>query len=129
MAAGLAWEGLISRLVQGGVLTAAVVTAVNQLGIDIAFLTAALLIALGALAVSVALAFALGARTAVSNIIACHYLQQTHRVGHVIRIGAVEGRIVEFTRGAVILEGPDGRVLVPAKEFSEGVSFFGAAPP
>jgi hypothetical protein len=39
-----------------------------------------------------------------------------------VRIGAVRGKIVEITATAVILENSDGRVLVPAKEFSEGVS-------
>lgn len=123
-AAGFPREALIGRFVQAVVLTVSLVTALDQVQIDIAFLTTGLLIALGALAASVSLAFALGARTAVSNIIACHYLQQTHRVGHAVRIGAVRGRIVEFTSGAVILEEPGGRVLVPAKEFSENVSFF-----
>jgi small-conductance mechanosensitive channel len=116
---------LLGRLVQGLIVTVALVTALDHVRVDIAFLTATLLIAVGALTGSVALAFALGARTAVSNIIACHYLQQTHRMGQLVRLGSVEGRIVEFTSGAVILEGPDGRVMVPAKVFSESVSFFG----
>jgi hypothetical protein len=125
-AAGFAREALLGRLVQGLIVVVALITALDHVRVDIAFLTATLLIAVGALTGSVALAFALGARTAVSNIIACHYLQQTHRMGQLVRLGAVEGRIVEFTSGAVILEGPDGRVLVPAKVFSESVSFFGA---
>jgi len=125
-AAGFAREALLGRLVQGLIVTVALVTAMDHVRVDIAFLTATLLIAVGALTGSVALAFALGARTAVSNIIACHYLQQTHRMGQLVRLGSVEGRIVEFTSGAVILEGPDGRVMVPAKVFSESVSFFGA---
>jgi hypothetical protein len=125
-AAGFAREALLGRLVQGLIVVVALVTALDHAQVDIAFLTAALLIAVGTLAGSLALAFALGARTAVSNLIACHYLQQTHRVGHAVRLGTVEGRIVQFTTGAVVLEGPQGRVLVPAKVFSESVSFFAA---
>lgn len=123
-AAGFAREALLGRLVHGVIIVVALITALDHVQVDVAFLTAALLITVGALAGSVALAFALGARTAVSNIIACHYLQQTHRVGQPVRLGSVEGRIVAFTSGAVILEGPDGRVMVPAKVFSESVSFF-----
>jgi len=100
----------------------AVVTAVDQVGIDIRFLTTIILLAVAAGSGSVALAFALGARTAVGNIIACHYLRQTHQVGQIVRIGDVQGRIIEFTSSSVILEGADGRILVPAKTFSEGVS-------
>lgn len=123
-AAGFAREALLGRLVQGVIVVVAAVTALGHAQVDIAFLTATLLIAVGALAGSLALAFALGARTAVSNIIARHYLQQTHRVGQPVRVGEVEGRIVQFTSGAVVLEGSGGRVLVPAKVFSEVVSFF-----
>ena len=124
-AAGFAQDVLVGRLAQGVIVVVAVVTALDHVQVDIAFLTATLLIAVGTLAGSLALAFALGARTAVSNIIACHYLQQTHRVGHAVRLGGIEGRIVTFTSGAVVLDGPEGRVLVPAKVFSESVSFFG----
>lgn len=125
-AAGFGREALLGRLVQGLIVVVALITALDHVRVDIAFLTATLLIAVGALTGSVALAFALGATTAVSNIIACHYLQQTHRMGQLVRVGTVEGRIVEFTSGAVVLEGPEGRVLVPAKMFSESVSFLGA---
>jgi small-conductance mechanosensitive channel len=126
-AAGFGREALLGRLVQGLIVVVALITALDHVRVDIAFLTATLLIVVGALTGSVALAFALGARTAVSNIIACHYLQQTHRMGQLVRVGTVEGRIVEFTSGAVVLEGSEGRVLVPAKTFSESVSFFGAS--
>ena len=121
-AAGIAHDALIGRLVQALVVVIALVTAVDQVGVDIRFLTTIILLAVGAGSGSVALAFALGARTAVANIIACHYLRQTHRLGDVVRVGGVQGRIVEFTSSAVILEGGEGRMLVPAKEFSEGVS-------
>ncbi len=121
-AAGLAHEALIGRLVQALVVLVALVTAVDQVGLDIRFLTTIILVAVAAGSGSVALSFALGARPAVSNIIACHYLRQTHRVGDVVRVAGVQGRIVEFTSSAVILEGADGRILVPARTFSEGVS-------
>jgi small-conductance mechanosensitive channel len=121
-AARLAYGGLLGRAVQGVIVLIAIVTAVDQLGIESRFLTATLTIVLGALVGGAALAFGLGSRTAVSNIIAAHYLRQIYRVGHTIRIGDVHGKIVEITATAVVIERPEGRVLVPAKDFSEGVS-------
>jgi small-conductance mechanosensitive channel len=100
----------------------AVVTGIDQAGVESRFLIVTITIVLGAVIGGAALAFGLGARTAVSNIIGSHYLRQTYRVGQTIRIGAVEGTIVAMTTTAVILDTSGGRVLVPGKEFSETAS-------
>ena len=66
-----------------------------------------------------ALAFALGSRTAVANILALHYVAQSYKVGQRVRLGDLEGEIVEFKKTAVVVATADGLVLVPAQEFSE----------
>ncbi len=121
-AAGLAYAELLGRAVYVIILLVAVVTGVDQMGIESRFLTVTITIVIGALIGGAALAFGLGSRTTVSNIISAHYLRQTYHVGHTVKIGAVQGRIVEITPTAVILDGSDGRVMVPAKDFSEVTS-------
>lgn len=121
-AAGLAYGSLLGRAVQVVILLIAAVTGVDQLGIESRFLAATITIVIAAILGGAALAFGLGSRTAVSNIIAAHYLRQVYRVGQTVRIGSVHGTIVDMTTTAVIIEGAEGRVLVPAKEFSEEVS-------
>ncbi|HEX6308525.1 MAG TPA: mechanosensitive ion channel domain-containing protein, partial [Longimicrobiales bacterium] len=63
-----------------------------------------------------------GARTAVSNIISSYYVSQTYRVGQSVRVGGIEGRIVQTTPTAVFIATSQGRVMVPAKQFSEEAS-------
>jgi len=121
-AAGLTYGGFLGAGTQAAILLVAGMTAVDQAGLDSRFLSATVTLLVGAVAGGMALAFGLGARTAVSNIIACHYLRKSYRVGHLVRIGPVQGRIIEITTNAVVLEAADTRVLVPAKEFSEGIS-------
>jgi len=121
-AARLAYGPLLGRLAQVGVVMIAVVTSIDQIGVESRFLIATITIVVGAVIGAAALAFGLGARTAVSNIIGSHYLRQTYRLGQRIRIGVVEGTIVAMTTTAVILDTDGGRVLVPAKEFSEVAS-------
>ncbi|HUF91302.1 MAG TPA: mechanosensitive ion channel domain-containing protein [Candidatus Limnocylindria bacterium] len=121
-ASGLAYGRLLARLAQVAVVMIAVVTGIDQAGVESRFLIVTITIVLGAVIGGAALAFGLGARTAVSNIIGSHYLRQTYRVGQTIRIGAVEGTIVAMTTTAVILDTSAGRVLVPGKEFSETAS-------
>jgi len=121
-AAGVAYAELLGRAVYVIILLVAVVTGVDQMGIESRFLTVTITIVIAALIGGAALAFGLGSRTTVSNIIAAHYLRQSYRVGYTVKIGAVQGRIVEITPTAVILDGPEGRVMVPAKDFSEVAS-------
>ena len=121
-AAGLAYSELLGRAVYVIVLLVAIVTGVDQLGIESRFLTLTITVVIAALIGGAALAFGLGSRTTVSNIIAAHYLRQIYRVGQTVRIHEVRGTITEITPTAVILDAPEGRVIVPAKDFSEVTS-------
>jgi len=121
-AAGMAYSALLGRVVYVAILLVAVVTGIDEIGIESRFLTMTLAIFIGALVGAAGLAFGLGARTAVSNIIAVHYLRQIYRVGHTVRIGEAQGKISEITNNAVIIENGQDWLVVPAKDFSEKIS-------
>jgi len=121
-AAGMAYSVLLGRVVYIAILLVAVVTGIDEIGIESRFLTMTIAIFIGAMVGAAALAFGLGARTAVSNIIASHYLRQIYRVGQHVRIGEAQGKISEITDTVVILENSNDRFVVPAKEFSEKMS-------
>jgi small-conductance mechanosensitive channel len=106
------------QLVRYGVLLLAAVVALDQIGVDSTLLILAVGITLAALLGSAALAVGLGARSEAGNIIAVHYLSKTYRVGQRVRIGDVEGRIVELRPNGVVLDTPEGRWTVPGREFS-----------
>ena len=112
----------IGRAVQVLVICVAALVAVEQLGIDSTVLVVVMSIAATSVLGAAALAFGLGARTTVANILASHYAQKAYRVGQVVRIGEHEGAIVGISRTAVSLDTPAGRVLVPARHFEEQVS-------
>ncbi len=121
-AAGIAYGALLGRMVYVSILLIAIITGIDQIGIESRFLTATITIVIASAVGAAALAFGLGARTSVSNIIASHYLRQIYRVGHNIRIGEAQGRISEITNSFVIVENANDRLVVPAKEFSERIS-------
>jgi len=120
--AGFAYAGALARMAQAIIVMASAIVAFDQLGIQVTFLTVLAAIVTGSLLGGAALAFGLGARTAVSNIIASHYLLKIYRVGHHVRVGGFEGRIVDITPTAVVIATADGQAVVPAKEFSERAS-------
>ena len=121
-AAGAPFAAGVGQIARIAILVAASLIAVAEMGIDITLLTALLSVTLLAVLGAFALAFGLGARTAVSNIIGAHYLRQTYEVGHQVRFGDVVGTIAAITATAVVVRVADGDVVIPAKQFSETVT-------
>ena len=108
----------IGHAAEVSILIAVVLVAVEQLGIEISLLTTVVLIVLAAVFTGGALAFGLGGRAWVANVLSAHYVGRLYQVGQTIRVGRVEGKILRFTDTAVILESRDGETAVPASEFA-----------
>lgn len=109
-------------LAQGVVVGFAVLVAVQQLGIDVGFITTLITIALIGFFAAGALAFGFGGRATVANILASHYVRELYEVGQTVRIRELEGRIVRMTPTAVILSTEDGETAVPSQLFIEASS-------
>jgi small-conductance mechanosensitive channel len=120
--AGLTHGDLLGRAAQMVILAVAVIIGIDQIGIDIGFLSVVAGIVLASMLGGIALAFGLGARTHVSNIIAANQLRGRYRVGDRIRIGEIEGQIAEIAVARLTVETETGTVDVPAKLFDEQVT-------
>ncbi|MCF8150707.1 MAG: mechanosensitive ion channel [Burkholderiaceae bacterium] len=110
---------VLARIVRVSILVAALLVGADQIGIRITFLA----IFIGAIAITVggglALAVGLGSREHVANLIAARQLRQAYAVGQILRVGEHQGQLLEFTATAVIIETAEGRVVLPARMFSE----------
>lgn len=120
--AGVAYGDILGRGAQAVVLVTALIIGINQVGIDVTLLITLVSILFASICVALALAFAFGARTFVSNLIGAHYVQQNYQPGQRARLGDVEGEILEFTPTSVIIASENGRVAVPAKVFNESAT-------
>jgi len=121
-AAGLPQAALLGATTQVVLLFFGVVTAADLLGIHSTLLTVVVAVAVGALLGGATLAFGLGSGPAVANIISMFYVLKTYRVGQQVRVGDIEGEIVEITQTGVVIAVPEGRVLVPGRRFIDDVS-------
>ncbi len=119
---GLLYGNILSGIGYYAILCITILIAIDQAGIDIQILTGVIDIILAAILFGAALAFGLGARTSVSNILASYYLQSMYKPGQSVEIEEIKGQIIQFTSTAVILETSDGQVSIPAKKFSEEIS-------
>jgi hypothetical protein len=107
------------RLVHVAILSVAVVTGLQQLGIDISFITQLVLILLAALLGGLSLAFALGARQYVANLMAQPEIAR-YATGDRLRIDEDEGVIVEIHRTGLTLATDDGLVAIPGARLAGG---------
>ena len=114
MSSGMSQGDSIGRLVQVIILFTAIVIGTDQAGINVSFLSTISAIILAATLGSVGLAFGLGARNYVSNLIAAHYLRKDLNIGDRIRIGDVQGAIIEVSISRLVLDTDAGRISMPA---------------
>jgi small-conductance mechanosensitive channel len=121
-AAGLPQAALLGATTQVVLLFFGVVTAADMLGIHSVLLTVVVAVSVGALLGGATLAFGLGSGPAVANIISIFYVLKTYRVGQYVRVGDIEGEIVEITQTGVVISVPEGRVHVPGRRFTDDVS-------
>lgn len=116
--AGVEYGAGVGRFLRLGITVASFVVALDQLGLETTFLTTGLLIVVATMLGAAALAFGLGARTTVANILASHYLRKLYAVGQSVRIGERQGRIVDIKPTFVILQTDDGRLVIPAEQLA-----------
>lgn len=120
--AGFSYPQALGQMMRIGILLVAVIVAFDQIGIQVAFLIVMVAVISGGLLGGAALAFGLGARASVSNILSSYYLNRVFQVGHQIRIGEIEGKILEITPTSVIVDAGGGRTVIPASMFSDQVA-------
>lgn len=121
--AGLEYGTTLGRIAQFFVISMAIVIAMDQIGIEITFLINIIAIVLGAILFGGALAFGIGSRTSVSNILGSFYVRKTYKEGDDVQIGKVRGRILKINPTNVVLDAEIGQVTIPAKEFNTTKSF------
>jgi len=101
------------------VIVLVVVIALEQLGVNGRVLELTVAITIGSALAAAALAFGLGARASVANLIAAHYVARTLTVGQDLMIDDIRGTVIQLTPTAVVLKTDQGRVVVPAQRFHD----------
>lgn len=108
-------SALLGRLSQGVVFVIASIIGLDQIGVDVTVFVALAAVALGAVLVGFSIAFGLGARDYVSNLISARTVRQSLSTGLLVRIGETQGEVLEITPTEIALDTEDGRALVPAR--------------
>src|SRR6185503_18015020 len=113
----------IGPVVQVAVIVVFGLCAAAQAGVAVAPLAAIALVLLGSIAVTLTLAFGLGAREIARSLTSGRYARADFEVGQTIRVGDVRGEIVSIEPAATTLKTGDETVRVPISLLVEGMVF------
>lgn len=108
-------SALLGRLCQGIVFVIASIIGLDQIGLDVTFLVALSAVAVGSVLVGFSIAFGLGAREYVSNLIGARTVRHNLSTGLLVRVGETQGEVLEITQTQIALDTEEGRALVPAR--------------
>jgi hypothetical protein len=115
---GAGQSSVLGRLAQAVIVISCVVIGIGQLGVNVNFLIQLMTVTAAAVFGGIALVFALGARQHLANLIGAHYARKHYAPGDLVKIGALQGRVVQIADGCVFIETDAGDVSVPGQHFS-----------
>ena len=106
------------------------VTAIEQLGIDTSLITSNISIVIAGLIIGGAISYGFAARDAMGNILSTFFAKRSFIAGQVVRIGNVEGQIIEINSTNIVVQQDNNeRIVIPTKRFvSENVAILQDAP-
>lgn len=115
---GVGQSSVLGRLAQAVIVISCVVIGIDQFGVNVNFLIQLMTVTAAAAFGGIALVFALGARQHLANMIGAHYARKHYAPGDLVKIGALQGRVVQIADGCVFIETDAGDVSVPGQHFS-----------
>lgn len=124
-ASELSQSASLGNIARFSIFFVALVVGIEQLGINIQFITTFIIVIVGVLLFGLALAFGMGSNAFVANIIAAKQAKNHFRLNEYLKIAGVEGTLINITSTMLLIETEEGRVLIPARvcmENKEGVA-------
>lgn len=103
----------IGRLTQSAILITALILGLDQIGINVTFLMVLFAVLLSAIFGGFAIAFGLGSRDLVRDLIGARTIRRQLHTGLSVRIGELEGEVLEFTSTHIAIDTSSGKVLLP----------------
>jgi hypothetical protein len=109
----------LGHLAKNIILFLTLVIVVDQLGFRVDLIIQLSIILAASIAGSFALAFSFGAKSIIADIMASYYILKSFKVGQRIKIGDLDGKILNIARTQVVLDTSSGLVFIPTHDFHD----------
>ncbi len=117
--AGIGQAASIGRVAQIIVIVSATVLGVEQVGIDTTLVVSIINIAFASVLGGMALAFGLGSRDLVANMIGAHHAGRQFGPGDRVSVDDIEGVVTQITPTYLLVEGKGGTYRIPGRIFQQ----------
>lgn len=111
--------GKISKLI---IVSFAVLMALEYLGFDMMLFKYLFLIIITFFLFGASLAFGVGARHAVSHLLAIRNMRQIYHIGQMVKVNDIEGQIIDIKTHVIVLQTKNGKTIVPGDFFYENIT-------
>jgi Mechanosensitive ion channel/Conserved TM helix len=115
---GVPSPGLIGNVIFYFIFLTGMVSALGQAKVDTDFVKNNLSIILGGAVGAFALGYGLASKDMMANFLGSMYSRRRFRVGDVIRIDNMVGRIVALDNTSVVLNAPDRQIIIPLSKLT-----------
>lgn len=112
-------SGIVSTAAYYLIMTLVTITALNQAGIDTGAITSNFVVVIGSLFFAFSLAFGLGVKDILGNMVSGLYAKKIFHSGQVIKINGMEGTIEKIDSVNLILNINERRVTMPVRKLVE----------
>jgi len=110
---GVSGAKAIGTIVYYLLLIIVVISALNQAGVDTTLITSHLTIFFGGLLLAFAISYGLASKDIVSNMLSSYYGKGKYKEGQVLKIGDIEGKVIQIDNLSITLEHQSGKVIFP----------------
>ena len=107
------WWRQLDQGVQAVIVALTVVVALSLVGIDVRWVTWLVVILVAVAGLAIALAFGVGFQGLARDLAAGFYLRAQLRADQRLRVGEVEGKVLQLTTLYLVLQTPDGPLALP----------------
>jgi hypothetical protein len=115
----LAGAKIISGLVFYIIAIIITITALNQADIDTTVVTNNVTIILGAFLLAISIAFGLGSKEVVGDLLRTFYTRKNYEVGDHIKLAGTEGTVEAIDNISMTLSTAKGKLIIPIKDVVE----------
>ncbi|MGA2654703.1 MAG: hypothetical protein ABSF18_01825 [Gammaproteobacteria bacterium] len=109
----------ISKLI---IVSFAVVMALEYLGFDMMLFKYLFLIIITCVLLGASLAFGVGARHAISHLLAMRNVRQFYHIGQIVKVNDIKGQVIDIKSHVIILQTKEGKAIVPGDIFYENIT-------
>ncbi len=110
---------IISSIVFYLIAVLVTITALNQAGIDTKIITNNITLIIGAFLAAIAIAFGLGSREVVGDLLRSYYVRKNYELGQKIEVEDVSGIIESIDNISITIITKKGKTILPIKDITQ----------